>query len=52
MEAGVYLGARSALIGTSLVSSEEPRCLQCDSILVPGCYHPWNYKINHCLGAI
>ena len=25
--AGVYLGARSALISTSLVSSEEPRCL-------------------------
>ena len=49
---GVYLGTRSALIGASLESSEEQRCLQCDSILVPGCYHPWNYKIDHCLGAI
>ena len=49
---GVYLGTPSALIGASLVPSEEPRCLQCDSILVQGCYHPWNYKIKHCLGAI
>ena len=34
-ETGVYLGALPALFGASLVSSEEPRCLQCDSILVP-----------------
>ena len=32
--AGVYLGARPALLSARLVSSEESRCLQCDSILV------------------
>ena len=48
----IYLGAQPAHIGASLVSSEELRCLQCDSILVLSWYHPWYYKINPCLGAI
>ena len=46
---GVYPGARPALVGANLVSSEEPRCLQCDSMVL-GCYHPWNYRINPFLG--
>ena len=51
-ESGVYLGDRPVLIGASLVSSEEPRCLHCDTIWCRGATTPGMTKINPCLGAI